>query len=241
MTQTRLLERQLVAERTMAFRLEKPPGFSFKPGQNVDLTLLDPPQTDAEGNIRTFSLAGDPGGPDGGTLLVATRLRDTAFKRVFETMPLGTALALDGPHGDLTLPNRASRTVVLLAGGIGITPFRPMVLAAAREKLPHRIVLFFGNRRPEDAPFLDELLALRQQNPLYSCVAIMSEMEKSRMSWDGPRGLIDAALLQKHLDGAAEPIYFIAGPPAMVAALKKMLNGSGVDDDDIRIEEFAGY
>lgn len=235
---TRLLERHTVAERTMAFRLEKPAGFSFKAGQNVDLGLIDPPQTDAEGNLRTFSLANDP---HDGTLMVATRLRDTAFKRVFETMPLGTTLTLDGPHGDLTLPNRSARTLVLLAGGIGITPFYAMALQAAREKMPHRIVLFYGNRRPEDAAFLDDLIALELQNPRYTFVGIMSEMEKSRLSWDGPRGLIDAPLLARHLKDAADPLYFIAGPPGMTAALQTLLVGTGVNSDDIRIEEFAGY
>ena len=41
--------------------------------------------------------------------------------------------------------------------------------------------------------------------------------------------------------GAASPIHYIAGPPAMVKGLHEMLNGSGVDDDDIRTEEFTGY
>ncbi|HVA64469.1 MAG TPA: FAD-dependent oxidoreductase [Terriglobales bacterium] len=235
---TRLLDRFPVAEGTMAFRLEKPAGFTFKPGQNVDLTLLDPPETDAEGNVRTFSLACDPAED---TLLVATRLRNTAFKRVFQALPLGSVLSLDGPHGDLTLPHSSNRTIVLLAGGIGITPFRPMVLQAAREKMPHRIVLFYGNRRPEDAAFLDELLAAQRDNPRFTCIAVMSEMEKSARPWTGPRGLITAALLQQHLRDAFQPLYFLAGPPAMVAALRATLNSSGADDDDIRTEEFAGY
>ncbi len=53
---SRLTSRQEVAERTMAFRFERPVGWRFKAGQSVDLTLLDPPETDAEGNTRAFCL-----------------------------------------------------------------------------------------------------------------------------------------------------------------------------------------
>ena len=57
---SRLLNRTDVCEGTMAFHFEKPPGFDFKPGQSVDLTLLNPPETDSEGNVRTFSIASAP-------------------------------------------------------------------------------------------------------------------------------------------------------------------------------------
>jgi ferredoxin-NADP reductase len=70
-----------------------------------------------------------------------------------------------------------------LAGGIGITPFRSILLHAAKEKLPHRIFLFYSNRRPEDAPFLEELQILQQQNANYRLVATMTEMKKSNRAW----------------------------------------------------------
>jgi ferredoxin-NADP reductase len=71
--------REQVAEGTMAFYFEKPNGFEFRAGQAIDITLLDPPETDSEGNIRTFSIASSPF-EDG--LMIATRMRDSAFKRV---------------------------------------------------------------------------------------------------------------------------------------------------------------
>jgi ferredoxin-NADP reductase len=59
---------------------------------------------------------------------------------------------------------------------------------------------------------------------------------------DGERGHIDAAMLRRHLDGSVvDPIYYIAGPPGMVQALRAMLIASSVDEDDVRIEEFTGY
>lgn len=227
-----------VAERTMAFDFEKPSGWTFKPGQFVDLTLIDPPETDAEGNTRGFSIAS---GPNEDCLMVTTRLRDTAFKRALKAAPLGAKVKVEGPFGNLVLHNNTSKPAVMLAGGIGITPFRSILVNAAKRKLPHRIFLFYSNHRPEDAPFLNELEALQEENPNFKLIATMSQMEKSRKLWKGETGHIREEMLAKYLKGVDNAIYYIAGPAAMVGGLHRALNSHGVDDDDIRIEEFSGY
>jgi ferredoxin-NADP reductase len=135
----KLKTRSEVAERALELRFDKPPGMTFKAGQFMDLTLIDPPETDAEGNTRGFSINSAPDDPE---LTFTTRLRDTAFKRGLQTMPLGAKIKVEGPFGNLTLHNDPRRPAVLLAGGIGITPFRSIVRRAAHEKLPHRIFLF---------------------------------------------------------------------------------------------------
>jgi len=234
----KLLNKETVAEGTMAFSFAKPAGFDFKPGQSSDLTLLNPPETDAEGNVRTFSIVSAPSESD---LTFATRMRDTAFKRALRNMAPGTEIKLEGPMGSFNLHKNAAKPAVLLAGGIGITPFMSMVREAARRQGPHQIYLFYSNRRPEDTAFLDELTALQKQNANFHLIATMVEMDKSKQSWNGERGFIDAAMLQRHLPELNGPIYYIAGPPAMVAAMRDMLATAGVDEDDIRTEDFAGY
>jgi ferredoxin-NADP reductase len=233
-----LQNRREVAQGTMAFRFEKPPGWTFTAGQYLDLTLTDPPETDAEGNTRTFSIASAPSEE---TLMITTRMRDTAFKRVLKTMSIGGTVTIEGPSGDLTLPADSDRPVVFLAGGIGITPFRSMLVHATREKLPHRLFLFYSNRRPEDAPFLVELRALEKENRRFTLIATMSEMTSSQRPWNGETGLIDAALLSRHLKDAVAPIYYVAGPPVMVKALSETLRKQSVPEADIHAEEFSGY
>ncbi len=173
----KLKSRQEVAEQTLACCFEKPATFRFTPGQFIELTLLNPPESDAEGNSRAFSIAS---APYEDFLMVATRLRDTAFKRVLSNLPLGADVRVEGPFGDLRLHHDESRAAVVLTGGIGITPFRSILLAAAKEKRPIRIFVFYGNRRPEDAAFLDELQDLEKQNPNYRLIACMNEMEHSQ-------------------------------------------------------------
>jgi ferredoxin-NADP reductase len=235
----RLKDRQELADHTAAFRFEKPPGWTFKAGQYIEITV---PHlvNDADGSDRVFSIAS---APHEETVMVATRMRDTSPKRTLSHLPLGATVKLDGPFGNLTLHNNASRPAVLLAGGIGVTPFRSIAFRAAREKLPHRIYLFHANRRPEDAPFLDELQALERNNPNYRYVATMTQPEKSRRRWEGKTGHFNWAMLSEALKDAVSrsPIYYVAGPPGMVRAMQVTLNGAGVDDDDIRAEEFSGY
>src|ERR1700730_12457088 len=110
-TLSKLVSRHLAAEGTMAFRFERPGNWKFKAGQSLDMTLPDPSETDAEGNVRTFSIAS---GPHEETLMIATRMRDTAFKRELERMPLVSAVKIEKPSGDLTLHNDAKRTAVFL-------------------------------------------------------------------------------------------------------------------------------
>ena len=233
-----LLDRIEVAERTLAFRFEKPSAFTFKAGQYVNLTLVDPPETDAGGNVRTFSIAS---APEEDLLMVATRMRDSAFKRVAGRMPVGTELRLEGPYGNLTLHTDAARPAVLLAGGIGITPFRSLLVHAARARLPHRLFLFYANRRPEDAAFLDELQRLQRANGRYTFIGTMTAMEQSHRSWSGATGHFTPAMLRKFLANDARPIYYVAGPPGMVGGVQVMLSSAGVTNKDIRTEKFTGY
>lgn len=234
----RLKSKREIAEGTMAFHFEKPEGFAYKAGQSADWTLIDPDETDAEGNTRPFSLASAPYESD---LMLATRMRDTAFKRVLKNMEPGAELAFEGPFGSFTLHNNAAIPAVFLTGGIGVTPVRSIILQAIHDKVPHRIFVFYSNRRPEDTAFLDELTQSHAENPNYTFVGTMTEMGKSNREWHGETGFIDKAMLLKSIDDLMLPIYYLDGPPAMVSAMRKLLNEAGVDDDNIRTEEFSGY
>jgi ferredoxin-NADP reductase len=234
----KLQSRQEVAEGTIAFHFQNPSGWTFEAGQFIDMTLLKPRETDAEGNTRGFSIAS---APFEDTLMIATRMRDTAFKRVLKTVPLGTEVKIEGPFGDLRLHDNVARPAVVLSGGIGITPFRSILLQADKANRPRRILFFYANRRPEDAPFLDEMRALARENARFTFVPTMTSMEKSHLPWDGERGPIDHKMLATYLAGITSAIYYVTGPPGMVKGLRTLLRATGVDDDDVRTEEFTGY
>lgn len=228
----------MIAEGTMAFYFRKPEGFTWKAGQSIDLTLVNPPETDAEGNTRAFSIAAAPHEPH---LMIATRMRDTAFKRVLKNAEIGLPVEIAGPFGSFTLHQKESRPAIMLVGGIGITPFYSMIKDAAERKLPHKIYLFYSNRRPEDTAFFEQLSDIEKINSNFVFIPTMTNMEKSSVSWDGEKGFITRDMIEKYVSNRTDALYYSAGPQPMVAAMRKILSEMGVSDDDIRTEEFTGY
>jgi ferredoxin-NADP reductase len=229
---SRLVRRESVAEGTMAFFLERPAGFAFQAGQSLNLAL-------AEGETRTFTIASAPHEPE---LMVATRMREgSRFKSRLAEMPPGTPLSVDGPNGIMVLHEDAALPAVFLAGGIGITPFLSMTRDAAHRRLPHRITLFYSNRRPEDAAFLDELARLGKAHPAFRLVPTMTGAAHAARPWSGETQLIGERLLRRHLDGVKGPVYYLAGPPGMTMAVQGTLMELGVPAESIRSEEFYGY
>ena len=236
--ETRLLRSEPLAEGTMGFRFARPQGFDFTAGQNGQFTLLEAKEFDGFGPTRTFTFASAPHEPE---LLIATRMRDTAFKRTLRFASPGLRVGLEGPNGLMVLHDEAARPAVFMAGGIGVTPFLSMARHAAHAKLPHQLWMFYSNRRPEDAPFLSELQGLAGANPNFHFVPTMTGMEKSHSQWRGETGVVGAAMIERHLRGVERPIYYLAGPPGMVMGMQTMLDGLGVSLDDVRDEEFYGY
>lgn len=234
----KIIDKKYIAEGTKSFYFKKPEGFEFKAGQFLDITLINPPETDAEGNTRAFSIASAPYEQ---YLMIATRMRDTAFKRVLDKIPFEQEVEIDGPLGSFTLHNDSSRSVVFIMGGIGITPARSIVLEASKNKLPHKLYVFYSNRRPEDAAFLDELINLEKENSNYKFIGTVTNMEKSNLKWDGETGYITKMMLEKYIPEITKSIFYLAGPSAMVGAMRKMLEDSGIDSDNIKTEEFSGY
>ncbi len=218
--------------------LRSPRAYKFEPGQFANFTLLTPAETDLQGNTRTLSIAS---APHERNLMVAMRVRATAFKRTMNSLPVGAKLLLQGPYGSMTLPKNGARPAVLLAGGIGITPFRSFIWNAAESLSPRRILLFYSVRVPEEAAFLEELQEMEHYNGRYKLICTVTQPEKAKMPWRGETGRISIQMLSKWIPDLSVPIYYIAGPPGMVSSVRQALIGSGIAEEDIRAEEFFGY
>ena len=235
-----LASRERIADSTYAFSFGlNGEAFRFKPGQTIDLTIPDPLHRDDAGNMRTFSLAGAPGLDH---VVVATRVRASAFKRSLVEAPLGSSLEIDGPFGSFTLPKKKT-VAYLLAGGIGITPFRSMVEDAIAHSLDHELTLIHSNRTPEEAPFLAELTGWsKEHSGRFRYVPTMTQAAKAETPWKGERRRVGPDLLSGLLPverNAAR--YYVAGPEGFVKAAASSLAEVGVDEDQVTAEEFPGY
>ena len=207
---SRLLRREEVAEGTIAFHLERPSGFKFKAGQFADVTLIEPPETDAEGNTRTFSIASPPFENE---LVFTTRMRDTAFKHSLKKVPLATEVKISSAAGSFTLHKNRAKPAVFLAGGNGITPFLSIARQAHHDRLPHQMHLFYSNRRPEDAPFLETLQNPEKTSPNFHLICTMTEMSKSKKEWNGEAVPIDREMLSRNLATLQGPSITVQDRP----------------------------
>jgi len=230
--------RDTLCNGTTGLYFEKPDGFKFKPGQFANFTLDSVVTTDPGGITRSLSIASAPHEKE---LMVAMRMRDTGFKRIASALPIGAPFLLEGPYGNLVLHRDVTQPAVFLAGGIGITPFRSMIRHATEVRSAHKIFLFYSIRRLEEAAFLDELREIQELNPRFKFIPTITHPDGIPHDWRGEIGHITEPMLMRWLPDFQAPIFYIAGPPGMVAGTREILGVAGVSDDNIRAEEFAGY
>lgn len=224
----RLLRKRIIAEGTMEFTLEKPPGFEYRAGQYGDLVLPGPAGGAESDTKHGFSFASAPYEE---TLRMATRLRDTPFKRAARKIPEGTLVTLLALWGDFTLHKKVTVPAVFIIGGIGITPVRSIIAQATHDKTAHKITLIYANRTPAQAAYTDDLEQFAAANKNFTFVPI----------YTATQGYVNADIIRQHVPDVVAPKYYLSGPEGMVRAMRALLIRIGADEDNIRTEEFEGY
>jgi glycine betaine catabolism B len=230
------LETTVVASRRLTslahgIALKKPAGFSFRPTQFTFLSL----RTDEGLDVRPMSIATSPTRPD---LEYAIRVSDSPFKRAFASLRPGDEVMVNGPFGNFVL--NEDRPAVLLAGGIGITPLKGMAEYASDNALRIPVALVYSNRSEEEIAYRAELDELERRNPRFRVLHTLTGGDVAR-GWRGSVGRIGAPQLQEAARGLDRPVYYICGKPSMVAEMLSLLSGSGVPDEDMKVEVFRGY
>ena len=208
----------------------------FKPGQYFFVTLPDVGHRDEKGLRRHISVVTSPN--ENGALGLATRLRDTAFKRTLAELEVGSEVDVEPPKGRFVLPDGTSRPLVFVAGGIGITVFRSMLRYIAEEHLPYRVTLIYSNRDRESTAFLDEFVELERELAGFRLLLTMT----ADPGWGGESRKIDAQFFEEYLEGDLNQYTFlVAGPPGMTAAMETALREAGVKDENVIAEGYTGY
>lgn len=149
----------------------------------------------------------------------------------------GSTVWLDGPHGAFTVDLERTTGLVLIAGGVGITPMMSMLrtLAHQRDRRPHRLVV--AARTTADLLFRDEIEELRQRLDL----TVVELLREPPAGWSGARGSVDSRLLDSVLPGPFrrnQLDYFICGPPALVNDVLAELDALRVPRPRIHTEQF---
>lgn len=185
---------------------------------------------DDRGDTRYFTVSS---APYEGDIRITTRLaaeKGSTFKAALSTLPVGGQIEAAEPKGKFVM-QEPDAGYVFVAGGIGITPYRSILLDLAHRQQPMNIVLLYANRSQDNIPFKDELDQLAQDHPSLSIEYII-EPERIQLS---------------HIQKAAEKLakdnvyYYVSGPEPMVEAFEKLLLENGYDEDHLKTDFFPGY
>ncbi len=236
------IKKEQIAKETYSFYFDKTknPDYSFKPGQYTRVTLPITP-TDDKGSFRYFTTCSSP---LENYLLISTKISDDAtkvsdFKKYFSNLQVGQKVQFFGPMGGFLLPEEDLTPRVLLAGGIGITPFHSMLTFAAKKQLQMPLTLFVSFSTVAELIFLEELQKCKQQNQNINVIYTISHPENS--SWQGETGRISEELIKKYVQDLSKPIFMVAGPPPMVDGTVEMLQKIGIEEEKIKVDHFTGY
>jgi ferredoxin-NADP reductase len=207
----RVLDAWTPSPTTRAIRIEKPPEISFVASQATRLTLGDD-------LARPMSIASGPARPH---LDFAVQRTDSEFKRAFFALTPGATVQVTAPRGHFLLER--TRPAVMIAVGIGVTPFRSMLEAVADEHATLAGTIVHATVGPLDVPFRDEIEDLARR-------AGLRLLRK--------HGPLDQAQLRALAGEIATPVWYIAGPVEDVKHVRDLLEANGVDEQDIRLEFF---
>ncbi len=228
-------EKREVAKGTLLLLLAVEDYPEYRPGAYFWVELPDRGHADEKGLRRHISLVTSP--TDEGVVGLATRIRDTAFKRTLAELEVGDEVEVEEPKGSFLLPEDTGAEYVFVAGGIGITVFRSMLRYVADTGQPYRITLVYSNRDRESAAFLDELEELERRIDGLRVVLTMTD----EPGWEGETRRLDADVLAELVGGLEGKTFLIAGPPPMAQAVADALQAAGLPEDRVQADKFSGY
>lgn len=231
----KIKDKKEIAKGTLQVTFQASELFSFKAGQYCLVTLPDLLYPDERGGRRFFSIVNSPN--EVRIIKITTRLSDSGFKKTLNELAVGSEVNLGPIAGAFTLPDDTQKPLVLIAGGIGITPFMSMLKYISEEKLPYNITLIYSNRNQYSTAFLEELQNYPLQSTVYHLILTMTEDP----AWKGEKRKVDANFIKEYFPNVNENLYFVVGPPTMVDAVQRSLFEAGVLPEHIKIENFTGY
>ncbi len=232
-----LKERRKLAPDIYEFVFHNERRLRFKPGQYMEWTLPHD-RADSRGNRRFLTLSSSPTEREV-KIGVKFHSRPSSFKRGLLSMKKGERIAAGHLAGDFVLPDDKAEKVAFIAGGIGITPFKSMIKYMLDTGDRRAVVVLYANRRVEDIAY-DGLLEQAAERLGVRTVHILTDLRQVPSSWDGRTGHIDEDLIAEEVPDYRDRIFFVSGPPDMVAAAKKAIARLGVKRNRIRTDYFPG-
>jgi ferredoxin-NADP reductase len=211
------------------FRLVRPAGFDFTPGQFVPVRV----SVAGKPHVRCYSISSSP--DSRAYLEISVRRQGLVSTTLHSTLRGGSLLSVGRPAGQFVYPQADDRPLALLAGGIGITPLLSMLRYAVSSDPTRPVALLYSARSLPAAAFLSELKLIAERHPQVRIGLTLSEGQ-APAPWRS--GHIDMTMLRPYVPHPAHTVFCICGPTPMMDAMERMLLAERVPPDQIRSEKF---
>ncbi len=211
-------------------RMARPAGFDFEAGQFLTIRI----QIDGKAVVRCYSISSAPEAT--GYLEISVKRQGLVSGWLHSTVRPGTTLSIRAPAGAFVYPAGDDRPVVLLAGGVGITPLISMLRHAVMADPERPMTLLYSVATHRDVAFRSELRALADRFPQ---IRVLITATRGPHTTEQLSGRIDRRMLVEQLDDLAQSLFMICGPEPMIEGMKALLSELGIAPGQVRSEAFA--
>lgn len=219
------------------FRLIDPSGgsipFTFLPGQFLTLAAALAGTTVK----RSYTIASSPAQRDYVEITVKREEQGVVSRWLHDRIQRGDLLQVSAPQGRFTFTGVDAESIVLIGGGVGITPLMSVIRALTDRGWAQDIYLLYACRTSEEFVFREELERLQRRHANLHVVATMTRAEGT--AWMGPTGRLSKELIEQTVPDLPTRMVHLCGPPTMMDAIRAILRDLGVLEDRIRTEAFG--
>lgn len=221
------------------FRLVSPDGgplpFEYLPGQFVNIQL----EIAGKRVNRSYTLASSPSRADHCELTIKRDPDGLASRYLHDEIQAGDRLKLSGPSGKFVFTGEGADSVLLIAGGVGITPLMSILRYLSDRNWPGDIYFLNVAKTEHDLIFRREIDDLRKRFPKLELCTTLTRCEETS-GWSGERGRLSEASLARFVPSIERTPVYLCGPNEMMDAAVKVLSALGVPAGRIHTEAFAG-
>jgi len=214
---------------TKTFRVEIPEGeeINFYPGQFFMVRFEDNKTFQ-----RAYSIASSP--TQKNHIDITMNLVGQFTKKLWGTK-VNDYLIFKGPFGKFYFNDDMKNNVVLIGGGLGVTPLMSLVRYCNDKKLPNKVNLIYSVKTPVDIVYREELKKIKEQNLNFKYTVTITRPSEEHM-WEGRTGRIDLELLKQNIDNVENTLYYLCGPLEFVKSTITMLESLGATKEQIKTD-----
>lgn len=209
--------------------------FNYLPGQFLNIQLM----INGKRVNRSYTIASSPTRLNSCELSIKREPMGLASRFIHDQLKVGDIVNVSGPSGKFTFTGKVASAVVLIAGGVGITPVMSILRYLTDRAWMGEIYFLFVTKTEQDLIFYEEIRWLQRRHAqLHVCITL-TRIE-SGSTWAADQGRPTAELLRRFVPNLNQLPVYLCGPNEMMDATKDLLSSIGVPASQVRTEAFAG-